>query len=101
GVDLSSEADSVGKTIARWLGSLVSASNEGFQAGRQEILSLIDRLVDDRIRDPGSGRDVLSMLVESTDGSGEKLTREQIHDEVLTLLLAGHETTANGLAWTW
>jgi cytochrome P450 len=102
GVDLSSEADSVGKTIARWLGNLVSsASQEGFQAGRQEVLALIDRLVDDRIRDPGSGRDVLSMLVESTDDSGERLTREQIHDEVLTLLLAGHETTANGLAWTW
>ena len=29
------------------------------------------------------------------------LTRDQIHDEVLTLLLAGFETTANGLAWTW
>jgi hypothetical protein len=41
------------------------------------------------------------MLLESRDDEGNALSREQIHDEVITLLLAGHETTANGLAWTW
>ena len=46
--------------------------------------------------------DVLSMLLlarDEEDGSG--LTDAQVRDEVMTLLLAGHETTANALTWTW
>jgi cytochrome P450 len=51
---------------------------------------------------PAPGRDVLSTLVaarDEDDGSG--MTDEEIRDEVMTLLLAGHETTANALTWTW
>jgi cytochrome P450 len=46
--------------------------------------------------------DVLSILLlarDEEDGSG--LTDQQVRDEVMTLLLAGHETTANALTWTW
>ena len=46
--------------------------------------------------------DVLSMLVLARDEEdGSALTDRQIRDEVMTLLLAGHETTANTLIWTW
>ena len=44
--------------------------------------------------------DVLSMLLLAQDGD-QRLSDRQIRDEVMTLLLAGHETTANLLAWTW
>jgi len=42
---------------------------------------------------------VLSMLVGATDETGDKLTDGELRDELITLLLAGHETTATGLAW--
>lgn len=45
--------------------------------------------------------DVLSMLLLSRDEDGKGLTDPQVRDEVMTLLLAGHETTANALTWTW
>ena len=45
--------------------------------------------------------DVLSILLLSRDDDGTGLTDRQIRDEAMTLLLAGHETTANALTWTW
>jgi cytochrome P450 len=45
--------------------------------------------------------DVFSALLQARDEHGEGLTDEEVHDELLTLLLAGHETTATGLAWTF
>jgi cytochrome P450 len=45
--------------------------------------------------------DVLSLLLEARDEDGRPLTDEELRDELLTLVLAGHETTANSLAWTF
>ena len=49
-------------------------------------------------RDPG---DLLSMLLEARDEDGRQMTDRQLRDEAMTLFLAGHETTANALSWTW
>ncbi len=49
----------------------------------------------------GSG-DVVSLLLSAQDeATGERMSDSQLRDEVVTLLLASHETTANALAWTW
>jgi cytochrome P450 family 135 len=45
--------------------------------------------------------DVLSLLLHARDESGQALTDRELRDELLTLVLAGHETTANSLAWTF
>jgi cytochrome P450 len=47
--------------------------------------------------------DLLSMLLlaQDTEGDGEGLTDQQIRDEVVTIFLAGHETTASALTWSW
>jgi cytochrome P450 len=45
--------------------------------------------------------DLLSMLLGSVDEAGQGMTDQQIRDEIVTLFLAGHETTANALSWTW
>ena len=45
--------------------------------------------------------DVFSTLLHTRDEHGDGLTDDEVHDELLTLLLAGHETTATGLAWTF
>ena len=45
--------------------------------------------------------DILSLLLRARTEDGEALTDRELRDELLTLVLAGHETTANQLAWTW
>jgi cytochrome P450 len=45
--------------------------------------------------------DLLSMLVQAQDQDGSRMTDRQLRDEVMTFLLAGHETTALSLSWTW
>ena len=45
--------------------------------------------------------DLLSMLIEARDEDGSQMNDEQIRDEVMTFLLAGHETTALALCWAW
>ncbi|MBL8721101.1 MAG: cytochrome P450 [Myxococcales bacterium] len=60
----------------------------------------VQRMIDDRRRTLGTGRtDLLSRLIEAHDEGGTMDDR-QVRDEVLTLFVAGHETTATGLAWT-
>ena len=50
----------------------------------------------------GGGTDLLSLLLAARDAdTGERMDDTQIRDEAMTLLLAGHETTANALAWTF
>jgi len=64
--------------------------------------AIIFELITERRRLPGDGNDVLSMLLTAEDPqTGRRLDDRQIRDEVMTLFLAGHETTANALVWTW
>jgi cytochrome P450 len=54
-----------------------------------------------RAEDLEERRDILSLLLASRDEDGEALGDRELRDELLTLVLAGHETTANQIAWTW
>lgn len=59
-------------------------------------------LIDDRRASGIDKGDLLSMLLLSQDEeTGQHLTREQVRDEAMTLFLAGHETTAQAMAWAW
>ena len=58
------------------------------------------RVIAERRRAPG-GDDVLAMMLEARDDEGLAMTDLEIRDELVTLLLAGHETTATSLAWTF
>ncbi len=49
----------------------------------------------------GGARDLLTTLLEAEDEDGNRMTDRQVRDEVMTLFLAGHETTAIALSWTW
>ena len=64
---------------------------------------IIFRIIDARRQRPSDRGDLLSMLLLARDdeGDGGRMTDAQIRDEVMTLFLAGHETTANLLSWTW
>jgi cytochrome P450 len=72
-----------------------------FGAARAELDSVIFRLIDERRREGTDRGDLLSILLTSHDGDGKPMSDELVRDEALTLLLAGHETTANALSWTW
>jgi cytochrome P450 len=64
---------------------------------------IIERIIREHRVPGGRRRDVMTMLLEAQDveGDGGRMTDRQIRDEALTLFLAGHETTAIALAWTW
>jgi cytochrome P450 len=59
------------------------------------------RLIEERRAPGGKTGDVLSMLLCVQADDGSPMSVRQIHDEALLLLLAGHETTALALRWTW
>src|SRR5262249_2509443 len=52
-------------------------------------------------RDANSGTDLLSMLFSAVDADGASMTDQEIRDELMVLFLAGQETTALALTWSW
>nr|WP_281179630.1 cytochrome P450 [Micromonospora rosaria] len=76
-----------------------------FRRARTELQQIVDRLVAQRRAEPGGaeGRDdVVSRLIESTGRESDpRVARQRMRDELVTLLLAGHETTASTLTWTF
>jgi cytochrome P450 len=76
-----------------------------FEKARARLDTTIYGLIRDRRKSGQDTGDLLSMLLlaqdEEKSGEGDRMTDEQVRDEALTLFLAGHETTANALTWTW
>ena len=68
---------------------------------REESDQMIRELIDERRADPGERNDILSMFLEATHDDGSPMTYQEIRDELMTMLVAGHETTASQLAWTF
>lgn len=73
------------------------------QQARAQLDAIIYGLIAERRRSPGDRGDLLSMLLLAQDEEqgGSGMTDLQVRDEAMTIFLAGHETTANALAWTW
>lgn len=74
-----------------------------FDNAKARLDAIIYRLIEERRRGGEDRGDLLSMLLlaQDTEGDGGAMTDEQLRDEVMTIFLAGHETTANALTWTW
>jgi cytochrome P450 len=74
-----------------------------FEAARARLDSTIYRIIQERRASGEDKGDLLSMLLLAQDieGDGGGMTDIQLRDEAMTIFLAGHETTANALAWTW
>lgn len=69
-------------------------------AAKAEVAAMLLEDIREARASSGEDRDdILSMLVHATDADGEGLSDAEIHDELVTMLLAGHETTASSLAW--
>ncbi len=112
-MDLTAQADAIGRnmTIANErfgsMGMLAFApwlptpGNLRFRIAARNLRKIVLGIIAQRRREGRDYGDLLSMLLEARDESGEGMSDEQLRDEVLTLILAGHETTATALSWTW
>ena len=72
-----------------------------FVRDREEADALMFELIDERRREPGDRDDVLAMLLEARHEDGSPMSAQELRDELMTLLVAGHETTASELAWAF
>lgn len=116
--DVEGEAQEIGQSLTEALhglsrtllpgGEMVEKlplpANQRAEEARQRLDATIYRLIRER-RASGEDRgDLLSMLLAARDEDGkeaEGMSDQQARDEAMTLFLAGHETTANALTWTW
>ena len=74
-----------------------------FNEARARLDAIIYRMIAEHRKGGEDRGDLLSMLLDARDEDedGARMTDEQVRDEAMTIFLAGHETTANALAWTW
>jgi cytochrome P450 len=75
--------------------------NIRYVRGVHRINRLVTRIIRERREQGGDRGDLLSMLMLARDEDGQPMSERQLQDEVVTLLVAGHETTAVALSWTW
>jgi cytochrome P450 len=75
--------------------------NRRFLAAQATLDGVIYGIIAERRRQPGEHDDLLALLMEARDEkTGEGMSDRQLRDEVITLFVAGHETTANALSWS-
>ncbi len=81
---------------------LPTANDRAYRNARTSLTTVVASIIEQRRRNPSESNDLLSMLMDAQDeDTGERMTDAQLRDEVMTLMLAGHETTATALTWTW
>jgi len=68
---------------------------------RRHLNQVIFSIIRERRRSPARATDLLQTLLTAVDDEGAPMDDVQLRDEIMTLFLAGHETTANALTWTW
>ena len=89
------------------VGELMNLTREEAVGVTKLGVELLDRptyaVIEARRRDAHleERRDILSLLLQAKTEEGETMNDKEVRDELLTLVLAGHETTANSLSWTW
>jgi cytochrome P450 len=113
--NVTSEADDIGAALTQvmvlfdmvlmpfseWIEKLPLPSVRRFQKARDFLDKTIYAIIAERRASQEDKGDLLSMLLLAQDEDHSSMTDKQIRDEALTLFLAGHETTANALMWTW
>ncbi len=115
--DVESEADEIGAALTDvihmftlltlpfmdMLERLPLPSVRRFQRAKARLDATIYSLLEARRRTGEDRGDLVSMLLlaQDAEGTGDGMSNTQARDEALTIFLAGHETTANALTWTW
>lgn len=87
-----------------WFQKVIGLFTKGKQIAQliQEIDELLYAQIAHRREEGGAGReDILSLLIEARDKDGQPMSDQELRDEMITMLVAGHETTATSLAWAF
>jgi cytochrome P450 len=115
GTEVGAEADAIGEAVTVVLedanarltqkipipDAVPTAQNRRFRAARDLLDRIVFRLIRERRARPVEG-DLLGMLMAARDAdTGEGMSDQQLRDEVMTIFLSGHETTAGALGWTF
>ncbi len=112
--EVEEEVNEVGEAVENLMGTFLRRFNAAVRfpawvptpvnlrtrANVRRLERIIYRIINERRQSGKDHGDLLSMLLQAGDEQGS-LTDKQLRDECMTLFLAGHETTANALAWTW
>ncbi|MDA2919769.1 cytochrome P450 [Desulfobacterota bacterium AH_259_B03_O07] len=116
GTEIRSDADDIGKCLttivshfprmlfpfSEYLDKLPIPSTRKFYDALETLDRIVYELIEERRKSKEDKDDLLSMLLSAQDEEGgEGLTNLQVRDEAMTLFLAGQESTANSLVWTW
>ena len=113
--DVSHEAEDVASALHVLMGKFMRQAGFAFllpssipipttrrlQQAVRQLDKVIYRIIRQRRAGGQNSGDLLSVLLQAQDDEGVGMTDRQLHDEIMTLFLAGHETTANVLSWTW
>jgi cytochrome P450 len=113
--DVSNDADHVGAMLSqivkpfasqatlKWIADnrLPTPGHRRYFNAVSEIDRVVFRIIGERRASGTDEGDLLSMLLQAQDEDGSQMSDAQLRDEVMTLFLAGHETTALALSWSW
>lgn len=83
------------------LTGLPTSINRRYKQALQTMDQAIYTLIQERRQSQDDPGDLLSLLLQARDEDGSQMSDRQLRDELTTLILAGHETTANALSWAW
>jgi cytochrome P450 len=89
------------RSLVHLPGWLPTRQNRKEQRAINALDRIILHIINERQRSGEDKGDLLSMLLLAADEEGDKMSIQQVRDEVISLFLAGHETTANTLTWIW
>lgn len=94
-------ANDYAESVIRMPPWLPTPNNLRFKQAVRVLDGMVLRIIEERRKSGTDGDDLLGMLMSARDDDGKGMTDQQLRDEVMTLVVAGHETTANALAWTF
>jgi cytochrome P450 len=115
GADVSQDADRVGRALRVVSHEFLSQASLTFflpesfplpgslrlRRAARELDSVVYSIIRERRAAKSSSRDLLQVLLAARSEDGRQMSDRQLRDEMMTLFLAGHETTAIALSWTW
>lgn len=102
GVDLGEQVKGIGEIVNRAATLFEKPSSPTVQQSALEFRAVVDDIIRQRRENFRDGGDLLSSLMLARDEqSGQGMDDKQLSDQLMGLLLAGYETTANALTWTW
>jgi cytochrome P450 len=116
GADLDDDADQLVAAVLTALDGVIARArtplslplavptpaNRRFRAALATIDAAAARLIADRRRTPRAESDLLALLLAARDAeTGQPMSDRQLRDEIVTFIVAGHETVASALTWTW